>query len=149
MYEDNQSNIHYDSIVEFNLSHGCMGSVNNLNFLQLNARNIRNGDEMEYLRLFLDIVELDLDFMIIGETWLKPDLVDLFHLNGYFGEFSSRSNRIGGGIAEFVSKRHCYYRFDILGNITEDISCVSLNISINCDNSKILVLHSVYLLSWC
>jgi hypothetical protein len=99
---------------------------------------------MECLRLFLDIISLDLDVVVIGETWLESSLVNVFHINGYFGEFSCRSKHIGGGIAVFVSKRHCYKRFDILGDISEDISSVSVSININCNNKKTLLLHSLY-----
>ncbi len=36
--------------------------------------------DWKIFRLFLSMVKIDLDVIIVGETWLSPDLVQVFNL---------------------------------------------------------------------
>ncbi len=100
------TNFKYNSIFEFN--DGVTSTIGCLNILQLNVWSIKSIRKMEIFRLFLASINIDLDVIMLGETWLNPEIEQLFNLNGFSGEFLSRPDRPGGGIAVFVSNRHTF-----------------------------------------
>ena len=60
------------------------------------SKNLNNFDT--YLN------SLNHEFSVIGlsETWLKPDTVDIFGLDGYNSEHTYRPHRSGGGVSLFI-----------------------------------------------
>jgi hypothetical protein len=78
------ANAHHWTLYEERLAEGeCNRSIGNLNVLQLNARSIKSDSKMASLSLFLSMVKVNLDVIVIGETWLSPGIKNLFLINGF------------------------------------------------------------------
>ena len=55
--------------------------------------------KFDSLRAFLDIAGLRCPVYGFAETWLKPDNMELYNLDGYHSINSVRQDRIGGGVS--------------------------------------------------
>jgi hypothetical protein len=99
-------NIEHASVLDFNgfMEVSSVTHNNNLNILQINACSIKSSKKMEQVRLFIAMMDVGLDIIIIGETWLDDITSPLFNIPGYKAEYESRYNRTGGGLAIFIKK---------------------------------------------
>lgn len=77
-------------------------SIKPIKLMYLNIRSLRNKKDALIKRL------KGFEIIILNETWLKNDEVNMFHLPNYSAVFNCRENKTGGGTAIYVSKRLKY-----------------------------------------
>ena len=101
--EDKSGNVKLSNIFEFNeyLKKNIIKNQNII-ILQLNACSISNLDRFEKLKQLIDFIKINVDVIIISETWLNDELCIFYNLNGFQSFFSNRYDRRGGGIAVYV-----------------------------------------------
>ena len=90
------------------------------------------------------LCSLNSSFTVYGftETWFKETPPPFVHMNNYHLIHSSRCNRVGGGVALFISDRLNFIkRYDLMSSC-EDFECVF--IELQRDNACNLVVGNVY-----
>lgn len=75
-----------------------------LRILQLNIRGMNTFEKIDAVKVLLDSYNGCVDVLVIGETWLKSDRIQLFGLEGYNATFSCRNDSAGGGLVVYVRK---------------------------------------------
>ena len=96
-----------------------IGNKNDINIMHVNCRSIkRNFDDFKTL---LSNVDNHLTAIAVSETWLTPDVENMYNLNGYKLFCNSRLTKIGGGVALYVNS-------NLSSNIINDMSITSDNI---------------------
>lgn len=73
-------------------------------FVQVNARCISNSNRFDKLKFALHKLPRKPDVLVVSETWVSVDLVQLYDIDGYESTFSCRKDGRGGGLAVFVLK---------------------------------------------
>lgn len=97
----NDSNVKVSAITDINASVG-------FNILYINARSIRN-DKLDILKEMLAIIEVDIQIIIIVETWLHENEVQYYNIKGYEGIHGCRTNdKRGGGVSIFIKNELNY-----------------------------------------
>ena len=117
---------------------------NNLSLLSLNIRSIvKHFDD---LKIFLQSIDIEFDFIILTETWLNDNNKDLYNLSGYKGYHYIRNGRAGGVSIYCREKYKCKtIKFDI--NIKSNLEFIFVEINSNIpkkNNSDSLVIGGVY-----
>lgn len=102
----NSINYYYDTINGFNLN--CV--TNNESFFrvaQWNIRGINDMNKFDEILFFLESVNVSIDVLVIGETWLKSDNCCLFQIPNYNSVFSCRDSS-SGGLAVYIKSGLSY-----------------------------------------
>lgn len=114
-------------------------SKETFSLFNLNVRSINK--HFEELQLLLDNKQ---SFSVIGltETWLSSDSNQPFALNGYDFIVNNRQNKVGGGVALYVSKS---YEYNIIKNINiMNNNVESLFIEIVIHGNKNIIIGIIY-----
>ena len=92
------------TIDEFNLSYPNSLSSQNSAELFLINQNIRsfnaNGDKFT---AFLHSLKIEPSFLVLTETWNKPDLLELYNISNYDGVHTCRGR--GGGVSVYLKSK--------------------------------------------
>lgn len=137
-------NFYFSGAYDFCCSNVNFLCRNKLNILQINARSIKSDERADALKTFLKMLKVDLDVIVIGETWFDEEGAQAFGLDGYRGEYSVRSESGGGGLMVFISERHDYSKFSLIVNGPDSLSLVSMKIHLNKNCQQQVVLHGAY-----
>lgn len=74
---------------------------NKLRVLQINMRSIRNLERFDKLKRFMD--KIDLDMVVVTESWLNDVHHKFYGINGFQSFFSGRKDEDrGGGLAVYI-----------------------------------------------
>lgn len=92
------------------------GDSNGVNMLQINVRGINQISKLDSLCVFLQSLPVNVDVLIIGETWIKNDRCKYYNIPGFKSTYSSR-NKSSGGLAVFVRNE---LNFEVKSNLAED-----------------------------
>lgn len=109
-------NLYVDNVEFLNKNYGRMNNYCSLRILQFNIRGMNNPNKFDSLKQFIDLYTGPIDVLVIGETWLKADRIQLFRLKGYSATFSCRDDMAGGGLAVYVRNG---INAEVLTNINE------------------------------
>lgn len=90
------------SLEEYKTNGDIIVKQSNLNILYTNIRTIRNN-KIEELEHIINNTK-DVDIIILSETSLKEQEEKYYQIKGCNGYFCSRDNKIGGGVAIYLSK---------------------------------------------
>lgn len=113
-------------------------------FVQVNARSISNINRFDKLKFALHKLPRKPDVLVVSETWVSVDLVQLYDIDGYESTFSCRKDGRGGGLAVFVLKK---LNFSIINSseiVSANNSINFIQIKIFSDNDKSLLVSSYY-----
>lgn len=106
--------------------------------LQLNVRGMNELNKFDDIKQTLERYGEQVDVLVLGETWLKPERVCLYEINGYKGIFSCREES-HGGLAVFIRNE---LNMEICSNVviegSHHIHCRLLS------QGKAVNLHAVY-----
>ncbi|XP_055613435.1 uncharacterized protein LOC129759895 [Uranotaenia lowii] len=130
---EKSTNIFCESTEDIQKSHR-----KNPKLLQLNIRGMNNPDKFDSLKIFLENLKINIDVIVISETWVKEKNIAFFNLPGYKATFSSRLSN-GGGLAIYVRDD---IKFTIKRN-TEDDGYHHIGIEILHYGESITV-HGIY-----
>lgn len=103
---------------------------NNLKLLQLNVRSLLNMNKFDLFLDFLDSFPNCFDILILSETWLNDNCFKLYSIPGFNAVHACR-DRIGGGLAVYVSVRLKFKVYEVLSS-----DFFSISISVEVDKPK-------------
>lgn len=69
-----------------------------LRILSFNPRSIGNIDRFESFKELLAFLNVPFDLIVISESWIKQDLIDVYELENYNSIHSCRRNEGSGGV---------------------------------------------------
>lgn len=131
-------NYNHDNITDFNTAYKNNISNKTLKIVQWNVRGMNNLAKFDEIALFLESCESEIDVLIIGETWLKPENCQLYVIPNYSSYFSCR-NASNGGLAVYI-KENINHR--IISNTHNDgFHHIFAELTVN---EQIFDLHGVY-----
>lgn len=110
-------------------------SDKNLKILQLNVRSILNMNKFDLFLDFLDSFPHLFDVLVISETWLNNDCLNLFNIPGFTAVHSCRA-RIGGGLAVYVNVR---LKFKVCEVSSSDFFSISVLVELDKPNEDIVI----------
>lgn len=61
-------------------------------------------DKFDRVRDIFSLYTGNIDIVVIGETWLKENCTNLYHIDGFRSFFSCRPDSLGGGLAVYVKQ---------------------------------------------
>ena len=116
-------------------------TLDTFSLFHLNIRSINK--HFEELQLLLDNPS-NQSFSIIGltETWLSHESNQPFALNGYDFVVNNRQNRIGGGVALYVSHNYDYVIRDEINSMNDIVESLFIEISI--PGNKNIIIGIIY-----
>ena len=130
-------NYYHENFDEFN-THYSDRHLQNLRIMQWNIRGMNELNKFNNVLQALDHCEASIDILVIGETWIKKENVELYNIAGYNKVFACREN-FGGGLAMFISKQ---INYKIVKNETiEGLHHIQLELDLNGQTYDI---HGVY-----
>lgn len=97
---DNLKNFFHDCVDDFNDSFSG-NSPKQFRILQWNVRGLNDLNKFDEVLEFLDSLRVQIDVIVLGETWLKNDNCSLINIHGFRSVFSCRESS-SGGLAVFV-----------------------------------------------
>ena len=130
-------NFYYDNLDEFNLNYSEK-SEKHLRFFQWNIRGMNDIKKFDSILEFLDLCEVRLDILVIGEIWLKAENTLLYEISGYQSIFSCR-NSSSGGLAIYISK-HIQFR-NISSEVYNGLHHIHIELK---SHEKLYDVHAVY-----
>ena len=147
MDEENNENVLNLSVSSQNISNECqyydyeeLHNIfniydNNFSILHLNARSIiSNNDKIMNM---LDTIGFKFSIIIITETWLNTNNINLFNINEYNSKHTIRKNGRGGGVSIHILDN---LKYDIIDNLCYSNNvCEIATIKIISNNSNIIV----------
>lgn len=74
-------NKYYNSLNAFNQN--CGMNNNCLNVIQWNVRGMNNFEKFDELIYFVNECKIDIDVIIVGESWLKKENICVYNIPGY------------------------------------------------------------------
>ena len=92
------------------------GDSNGVNMLQINVRGINQISKLDSLCVFLQSLPVNVDVLIIGETWIIKDRCKYYNIPEFKSTYSSR-NKSSGELAVFVRNE---LNFEVKSNLAED-----------------------------
>lgn len=95
-------NYYVDNIDTLNKNFNNINSRFTIRILQINIRGMNSQDKFDTIKEFLSLYTGTIDLVVIEETWVKVDRIQLFRIDGYKAIFSCRDDSSGGGLAVFV-----------------------------------------------
>ena len=112
----------------------------NLSIMCINVRILSRN----YLSLlgFLSTLKVKVKILVICETWLNDDIIDMYKINNYKFAYMNR-NRHGGGLLVYYLE---HFTCDVVPNLTgiHEGSHESLCINLEYQNNKKIKLYCVY-----
>lgn len=130
-------NFEYDCVEEW-IKNKAPINYRCLTMFQLNVRGLNDMRKLDVVKEILQRYRQRVDVLILGETWLKRDCVQLYQINGYKSIFSCRDDS-HGGLAVFVRSG---INFDTCINRVLD-GFHHIHLQLHSHNKKI-DLHAVY-----
>ena len=88
---------------------------NNFSVLHVNARHLHKN--LDYLQVYLQILNNNFSVIAILDTWASNDNMSLLNIPGYNSTFKNRTSGRGGGVALFVC--NCF-------KFTVEMTCLHL-----------------------
>ena len=120
----------YFTIDEFNISHPISSNSLNTSELFLINQNIRsfhaNGDKFV---AFLQTLKIEPSFVVLTETWNKPDHLELYNISNFNGVHTCRGR--GGGVSVYLRSN---FQFELLKDLSvcnESIESCTVKIQMN------------------
>lgn len=118
------------TIDEFNLSYPNSLSSQNSAELFLINQNIRsfnaNGDKFT---AFLHSLKIEPSFLVLTETWNKPDLLELYNISNYDGVHTCRGR--GGGVSVYLKSQFEFKLLKELSVCNETIETCTVKVEMN------------------
>jgi hypothetical protein len=89
-----------------------------LSILHLNIRSSRQN--FSAFNTFLHLLDHPFSLLGLTETWLKPHNAQLFNIDGYTHEISTRDSKTGGGLSLYVKETLEYKVRHDLNHVSDD-----------------------------
>lgn len=131
----------YYSIINFlnMINNNDLNSNNFLSILHINSRSLLN--KLSDLLLLNNAIGNYFNVIVISETWLNDESVNLIDLPGYNFLFKNRSNKKGGGVGIFLKLGLDYTLFDNALS-TDDVSeCLCIEIKFHNSSAIIFAIY--------
>src|SRR5882757_565877 len=101
-FMDAVKNVNCKYITESQFVNFFQGSKQNgIDILHANCRSLNKN--FKSLLNLLHIASKNLTAIAVTETWLIPENLDLFNIDGYTFVANSRTDRSGGGVGIFIN----------------------------------------------
>lgn len=108
-----------------------------LNMLQINIRGMNRLEKLDSLSIFLQSLNITVDVLVVGETWLKEGRSRYYNISGFRSIYSCRNNS-SGGLALFIRNG---LEFDVKKN-TQETGYHHIEISIL--GTQRVTVHGIY-----
>lgn len=96
------NNKYFDKIDDYDRE---FQNFNGISILQVNTRSINKIDRFDNLKTQISKLIFKPQIIVVSETWIPINLIQLYNIDGYESFFSCRRDGRGGGLAVFVSKK--------------------------------------------
>jgi len=113
-------------------------SKGSLTITQLNIRSLKKN--FEHLKSYLNTFNTSPQVIMLSETWLKEEEEKFYELPGYTFISLPRQNKIGGGVAIYISNKLSFKtRADLKTDLTDECEYIAVEVSHSKNNSIILI----------
>lgn len=143
-----------ETLPDFHSHNFLFDSINNydrdfsnfrgLLIFQVNARSICKISRFDQLKFVIEQLKRKPDVIVVSETWVSNDLIQLYRIDGYNSVFSCRKNGTGGGLVVFVLDNltfttNCSLE---LSSVPKPINFIQISISVS--NNRSIVVSAYY-----
>lgn len=97
-----------------------------LSILMINARSIRDLSRFDDFRSQLSLLRARPSVIVVTETWIEQESIDLYRIAGYFAVNCCRLSRTGGGVAMYINQEISFSNPTV--DLKRGIECVEVTL---------------------
>lgn len=121
----NSMNTYYESQEKYFEYFGSCDMGSGVIVLAVNAQSCANLKTFDDLKYFISKCKSRIDVIVVSETWIKKNEVNLYSIDGYMAVHSCREKRRGGGLSIFIKNDYNVVDSEI---IESDANIISIEV---------------------